>query len=258
MLIAGGADGQRLSAAKDILKTHFSDDPVAAEKIDADIFEDLIYIDVEEGKTEITIGRIEYLIDVLSQKPFASTGKAAIIMDGECMNAAAQNKLLKILEEPSEGDVIVILAANPVRLLPTIRSRCVTRWLGYPQSSHCEGTAAEDILEIARILLFGKAALPEAFAILSTYENESAEQFLGALRMFLRDLATGAKTSSLIPEYSLASQEAAQGLSARRQRIVRNAVESVTRAIMEIENGGKAKYALRDMALCLKMEAKHA
>ncbi len=40
------------------------------------------------------------------------------------MNPSAQNALLKTLEEPYGRTLIVLLTDNPMRLLPTIRSRC--------------------------------------------------------------------------------------------------------------------------------------
>ncbi|MFC3124839.1 DNA polymerase III subunit delta' [Pseudoroseomonas globiformis] len=42
----------------------------------------------------------------------------------EAMNAEAQNALLKTLEEPPPGALLLLVSAAPDRLLPTIRSRC--------------------------------------------------------------------------------------------------------------------------------------
>ena len=52
--------------------------------------------------------------------------KAGLIVDAECLNDQAQNALLKTLEEPPLGTILVLLTTNPRRLLPTIRSRCQT------------------------------------------------------------------------------------------------------------------------------------
>ena len=53
-------------------------------------------------------------------------GKAFVIEDAHLMNAAAQNALLKTLEEPAGRTVIVLLTDRPESLLPTVRSRCQT------------------------------------------------------------------------------------------------------------------------------------
>ena len=51
-------------------------------------------------------------------------GKAFIIDEAELLDADAQNAMLKTLEEPPAGTVIVLVTAHEDRLLPTIRSRC--------------------------------------------------------------------------------------------------------------------------------------
>ena len=50
--------------------------------------------------------------------------RVAIIDAADDLNPAAANALLKILEEPPKGATFLIVAHQPARLLPTIRSRC--------------------------------------------------------------------------------------------------------------------------------------
>ncbi len=52
--------------------------------------------------------------------------RVAIVDAADEMNAAAANALLKILEEPPEKTVLLLVSHQPSRLLPTIRSRCRT------------------------------------------------------------------------------------------------------------------------------------
>ena len=47
-----------------------------------------------------------------------------IISEAQCLNAAASNALLKILEEPPDGSILVLIANHKSDLLPTIASRC--------------------------------------------------------------------------------------------------------------------------------------
>lgn len=58
-------------------------------------------------------------------KPYESSYKIYIIPEGEKMTAAAQNALLKTLEEPPAYIVIIILTSNINAFLPTIISRCI-------------------------------------------------------------------------------------------------------------------------------------
>ncbi|HYM49992.1 MAG TPA: AAA family ATPase [Candidatus Limnocylindrales bacterium] len=60
----------------------------------------------------------------LSLKPFAAAARVAILANAERMTEAAQNCLLKTLEEPPPGTVLVLTTAFPDHLLPTCLSRC--------------------------------------------------------------------------------------------------------------------------------------
>ncbi len=51
-------------------------------------------------------------------------GKVFIVDEAELLSAISQNTLLKTLEEPPAGTVIVLVTSAEERLLPTIRSRC--------------------------------------------------------------------------------------------------------------------------------------
>lgn len=57
--------------------------------------------------------------------PLAADGRVFIIDSAHTMNAAAQNALLKVLEEPPRGVTFILLAKSASLLLETIRSRCV-------------------------------------------------------------------------------------------------------------------------------------
>jgi len=55
----------------------------------------------------------------------AEEGWRIVIVDGaEEMNRSAANALLKILEEPPQQALLLLVSHSPGRLLPTIRSRC--------------------------------------------------------------------------------------------------------------------------------------
>ncbi len=54
-------------------------------------------------------------------------GRRIVIVDSaDDMNVAAANALLKMLEEPPSHTTFLLIAHQPTRLLPTIRSRCRT------------------------------------------------------------------------------------------------------------------------------------
>lgn len=51
--------------------------------------------------------------------------KVGVISEADRMNDQAANAFLKTLEEPPQNTILLLLTANPQRLLPTILSRCV-------------------------------------------------------------------------------------------------------------------------------------
>lgn len=71
----------------------------------------------------------------------SGTWKAGILVEADCMNDQAANAFLKTLEEPPPQTVLLLLTSNPQRLLPTIRSRCVSIPLLGGQSLLIDGGA---------------------------------------------------------------------------------------------------------------------
>ena len=78
------------------------------------------------GKTqvEISVEQIEDMQHSASLPPFEGSRKVFIIDGAELMSKGAANRLLKTLEEPSEGVVFILLTANDSLLLETVISRC--------------------------------------------------------------------------------------------------------------------------------------
>lgn len=61
---------------------------------------------------------------VASELPQGLAGKVFIVDEAELMDPVTQNQVLKTLEEPAEGTVIILVTSDESRLLATVRSRC--------------------------------------------------------------------------------------------------------------------------------------
>lgn len=86
---------------------------------------DVIYFQ-REKETTIGVDEIrEQINNTVSIKPYNSKYKIYIIEDAHLMTDAAQNSLLKTIEEPPEYVIIILLTSNREKLLLTIQSRCV-------------------------------------------------------------------------------------------------------------------------------------
>jgi DNA polymerase-3 subunit delta' len=75
-------------------------------------------------KKEISIGQIRELQQAAGLQPYEGKHRVFIIDSAEHLNEESANCLLKTLEEPPPEVLIILLAANDARLLPTIVSRC--------------------------------------------------------------------------------------------------------------------------------------
>ena len=94
----------------------------------------------------------------LSLKPFGDGYKVMIIWQPEKMNIACSNKLLKILEEPPQRTVFLLVSEHPELLLSTIQSRVqLIRIPALPNETIAEaltrkkGIAPAEANDIARI-----------------------------------------------------------------------------------------------------------
>lgn len=86
---------------------------------------DIIHVKKEDKKTVIGVDVIRRVIAEGLTKPFYSKHKVFIVDDGDILNDAAQNTFLKLIEEPPEYAVFIIVCTSAAALLQTVRSRAV-------------------------------------------------------------------------------------------------------------------------------------
>jgi len=94
----------------------------ACVKLDSDNHPDLLVICPEENS--IKNHQVEAFQEYLQVKPYLASGKVIIMEDADTMTVSAQNRLLKVLEEPPAGTHIFLITTRFNRLVPTILSRC--------------------------------------------------------------------------------------------------------------------------------------
>lgn len=94
----------------------------ACRKIESGNHPDIIQI--KPAGPFIKIAQVRALIHALAMKPYEARTRVVIIQDAQSMNPAAGNALLKILEEPPERTILILIASQTMDLLPTVVSRC--------------------------------------------------------------------------------------------------------------------------------------
>lgn len=85
---------------------------------------DFRLVGLEDERKSIVIDQIRELIEFFTLKSHYGGRKIGIVNPADSMNNAAANALLKLLEEPPAGALLVLVAHRPALLPATIVSRC--------------------------------------------------------------------------------------------------------------------------------------
>lgn len=81
--------------------------------------------EIEAGNAQpmIYVSESDEILRQASLSPYGKGHKVFLIWQPEKMNADTANKLLKVIEEPHEDTLFIMVSNNPGALLPTVRSR---------------------------------------------------------------------------------------------------------------------------------------
>ena len=89
---------------------------------------------IKNKQGEIRVDDAQEILKLLALKSFEGGYKIMIIWMADKLNIAASNKLLKLLEEPTDKTVFILIAENEEDIIQTIRSRCqVLHFNGLPE-----------------------------------------------------------------------------------------------------------------------------
>lgn len=169
---------------------------------------------------KLTVADVRDLVDDCCIRPIEGDKKIYVLDNAQDMNAAAQNKLLKVLEEPPANVYFLLGATNEYPVLPTVRSRTKKLELSsfsdgeiekyirekYPARDDAEKIAAvsggivgraEELAEGGSLaakgeelaLLAMNLTVASAVSASKKYADKSeADAFLSVLRLVYRDI----------------------------------------------------------------------
>jgi len=83
-------------------------------------------IDLIDEKKNIEIFQIRQMINYTNKSSFNEIPRFILIDNIENLNKNSSNALLKIIEEPNENIFFILIHNNNKRILPTLKSRCLT------------------------------------------------------------------------------------------------------------------------------------
>lgn len=82
------------------------------------------HLEIEKKQAQIGVDEALDITKALSLKSYEGGYKVMIIWMADRMNTAASNKLLKLIEEPPNKTVFILITENEDAIIDTIKSRC--------------------------------------------------------------------------------------------------------------------------------------
>lgn len=175
----------------------------ACRKIDHQNHPDLHIL--EPDGNSIKIEQVRILQRDLNLKPLEAPRKICMIEQADAMTVGAANALLKTLEEPRGDTLIILLSAQPNRLLETIRSRCqplpFTRHPNSRIQAELEKQLGIESTESHILAALSEGSFKKAF-------GKDRDLYLVQRRELLKTL-TGLSAGSILPILDFAEQLAA-------------------------------------------------
>jgi DNA polymerase-3 subunit delta' len=175
----------------------------ACRKIDHQNHPDLHLL--EPDGNSIKIEQIRSFQRDLNLKPLEAPRKICMIEQADAMTVGAANALLKTLEEPRGDTLLILLTAQPNRLLETIRSRCqplpFTRHPNSRIQAELEKQLGIESIESHVLAALSEGSFKKAF-------GKDRELYLEQRRELLKTL-TGLSSGSILPILDFADQLAA-------------------------------------------------
>lgn len=209
------------------------------------------FIGVENGQGNIPTVDAEKLISKLSYKAYEGDYKIAIIWIAERMNVESSNKLLKLLEEPPQGTIFILVSKDPSKLLRTIRSR--VQEVSIPYEAVLPDNSEEITLkeEAARWIKLCINRTPQDTIDLVGLVDEVAAASRESIKHFLKLLLEEIRTLLIASELGNPNLSEVER-SAVHVGNIENIYFQINLAYAQIVQNGSARIVLLDMAFQLR------
>jgi putative DNA polymerase III, delta subunit len=141
------------------------------------LFDWFVFLDIDKKQANIGVNEAKEITNKLALKSFEGGYKIMIIWMAEKMNVEASNKLLKLLEEPADKTVFLLVVEDENALLDTIKSRCqILRFLPLSEKAIKEALIARGLAdaEATKIALRAQGNFNKALQLMDNKESEEA------------------------------------------------------------------------------------
>lgn len=223
--------------------------------------EQMLYeaIGIENKSGLISVNEARRIAEKLSLRAAEGTWKTMLIYLPEKMNQDAANKLLKLLEEPPQGTLFLMVSHQPERLLPTIRSRCQTialKPLTKQEQRTVEGPPTDnaEFREIAKSLLEAGMAkrLADLFPqweMLADMGREKQREWCLYMENYIRKIYLVARGLDTLADLSAAEENTVRRFSASiRPAFYEKAFKALEAALSAIGSNVNPKLTFCDLS----------
>jgi DNA polymerase-3 subunit delta' len=150
---------------------------------------------IEPDGASIKNEQVEAFQNFMVIKPFESVQKIAIFNGVHVMTTRAQNRLLKILEEPPAYALMILMSTQAEMLLDTITSRCQT--LSFHEDTAVENEVLEHAIDFVKSLEFNDINHIFGFSVYAKEDKVRFMAFLRKVNEILRDIMIFKETQNI-------------------------------------------------------------
>lgn len=162
------------------------------------VYDWLQFLGIEKKQGIINVHEAQEIVKSLSLNSYEGSYKIMIIWMPELMNISAANKLLKIIEEPPQKTVFLLVSEREDLLLPTITSRCqlvkINRLTDEEIADYLIKNKGITENQAYRISLSSNGNLHDALHTLESVNSEFESYFV----QWVRNAFMAAKTPSVL------------------------------------------------------------
>ena len=182
------------------------DDCTVCQRIERRLHPDVHFVEVAGDRKMISVEQIREVVEGSTLRPYEGRNKVFIIDPADGLSASGSNSLLKTLEEPTRDTKFMLITRSPDLLLPTIRSRSQSIYVGGVVHRD-EKLVNEILITLRRFAEKNESAmLLTLAAIIADQENVSDAMALAA--DVLCEAVAGKVDVALPPDRLLAAADA--------------------------------------------------
>lgn len=155
---------------------------------------DLFLLEPEEKGKQLKVDQVRALGEFIYNTAQQGGYRVVIIDPADAMNVAAANALLKMLEEPGDDTLLLLVTSKMGQVLPTIKSRCQHMDCAIPSESEAVAWLQQaidiDADQASNILSINRGAPKEALNYIQADLSEQRAQVIRGLADILKQRKT--------------------------------------------------------------------